>query len=132
MLKTNSKQVKEKIRKWISDNFDASSYDREELNNSDIEKQIQFIAYICWVELGHEVKRLGYTFQEMFINWCSGLPSLLNTASYYCYNSAVALVGDILEQTKEERSKYDETDAERLMSYMIYKEVASDLFRVAC
>lgn len=74
---------------------------------------------------------LGYSFQEMFINWCAGLPSLLDTALYYCHCSAVELVGNILEQTKEERSKYSEAEAERLMSYLIYKEVANDLFRVA-
>lgn len=131
MLKTNSRQVKEKVKAFISQIFDASSYDREDLNNAPIEEQIQFIARTCWQELGHEVKRNHSSFQEMFISWCQGLPSLIDTASYYCHSSAVDLVGDMLEQTKEERAKYSEPEAEKLLSYLIYKEVANDLFKVA-
>lgn len=131
MLKTNSKQVKEKVRAFISQNFDASSYDREDLNSADIELKLQFIARTCWAELKHEVKKCHYTHQEMFIHWCEGLPSLLDTASYYCHCSAVDLVGDMLEQTKEERNKYTEADAERLLSYMIYREVSTYLYKCA-
>ena len=131
MLKTNSRQVKNKIREWISDNFEASSYDREDLNSAPIDKKIAFIARTCWAELGHEVKRRGASFQNMFIEWCQGLPSLLDTASYYCHCSAVDLVGDMLEQTKEERNKYTEPEAERLFSYLIYKEIANDLYKCA-
>lgn len=124
MLKTNSKQVKEKVRAFISSIFDASSYGREDLNSASIEEKINFIACTCWAELGHEVTRRGASHQEMFINWCQGLPSLIDTASYYCYASAVDLVGNMLEQTKEE-------EAERLLSYMIYREVSKDLFKCA-
>lgn len=128
MLKTNSKQVKEKIKKWINENFDSSSYGVE---CSTYEEKVAFIAKTCWHELGHEVKKRYSSFQEMFVNWCQGLPSLIDTASYYCHSSAVDLVGGILEQTEEERNKYSETEAEHLMTYLIYREVANDLFKVA-
>ena len=131
MLKTNCKQVKEKVRAFISQNFDASSYGREDLNHADIELKLQFIALTCWAELGHEVKRCNESHQEMFIHWCEGLPSLLDTAYYYCHCSAVDLVGDMLEQTKEERAKYTEIEAERLLSYMIYREVSTYLYKCA-
>lgn len=130
MLKTNSRQVKEKIKEFIIINFDASSHDREDLNGASYEKKVAFIAECCWHE-GHEVKKCGSSYQEMFINWCAGLPSVLDTALYYCRCSAVDLVGNILEQTKEERAKYTEVEAERLTSYLIYKECANDLFRIA-
>ena len=131
MIRANSKQLRQKVRAFISQIFDASSYDREDLNNAPIEEQIQFIALTYWRELGHEVKRNHSSFQEMFINWCQGLPSLIDTALYYCHSSAVELVGDMLEQTKEERAKYSEMEAERLLSYFIYREVSSDLFKIA-
>ena len=130
MLKTNSKQVKEKIRALISQLFDASSYEREDLNNADVNEQIKFIARTCWAELGHEVKRLGYTHQEMFINWCQGLPSLLDTSAYYLH-SAIKILGDILEETEEERNRYTEEEAEKLLSYLIYREVSTDLYKCA-
>lgn len=131
MLKTNSRQVKEKVRAFISQIFDASNYDRTDLNDAPIEEKLQFIALTCWQELGHEVRRHHSSMQEMFIEWCQGLPSLIDTALYYCHASAVDLVGDMLEQTQEERAKYSEPEAEKLLSYLIYKEVATDLFKVA-
>lgn len=131
MLKTNSRQVKEKVKAFISQIFDASNYDREDLNNASIEEKIQFIARTCWAELGHEVKKHRASFQDMFIEWCQGLPSLIDTACYYCHSSAVAIVGDMLEQTETERAKYSEPEAERLLSYLIYKEVANELYKCA-
>ena len=129
MLKTNSKQVKEKIRSFISGIFDASNYEREDLNSARIEDKIHFIALTCWEEKKHELNRTS--FQNMFIEWCEGLPSLIDTALYYCHSSAVDLLGDMLEQTKEERSKYTEPEAEKMLSYLIYKEVANDLYKCA-
>ena len=130
MLKTNSKQVKEKIRALISELFDASSYDREDLNNADVSEQIKFIAVTCWHEVGFYHEKCGETYQSVFTHWCEGLPSLLDTASYYLH-SAIKILGDILEQTETERNRYTEPEAEKLLTYLIYKEVANDLFKVA-
>lgn len=46
MLKTNSRQVKEKVRAFISQIFDASNYDREDLNSAPIEEKIKFKAHM--------------------------------------------------------------------------------------
>ena len=128
MLKTNSKQVKEKIKNWIIDNFDFSNYEGDGyITPTSYEDIKEAIAVICWHEKSFEVLRLHGTLQNMFIGWLQGLPSLLNSASYYCHSSAVDLVGDILEQTKEERAKYSEPEAENLMSYLIFKEVYPNL-----
>ena len=51
----------------------------------------------------------------------SDLPTVLDR-SYYL-NSAVEMLGDILEETSAERAKYTEEQAERLFSYLIYNEV---------
>ena len=60
--------------------------------------------------------------QQGFIDWCAGLPSILDTCYYY-NRSAIKDLGDILEQTEEERAKYTESDAERLLSILIYREL---------
>ena len=126
MLKTNSKQVKDKINMWISEMFDASSYGVD--NRMSRQERNAFIAKTFYEELGFRVGQ-GLSFREAFTEWCQGLPSLIDTAYYYCHHSAVDLVGDILEETKEERSKYSEEEAENLMTYLIYKEVADEIYK---
>lgn len=126
MLKTNSKQVKEKIKEWILKNFEWSNYEGYYKKPETYEEIKETIARICWDEKPRERGNI----QSMFEDWCQGLPSLIDTASYYCYGSAIDLVGDILEQTKEERAKYDEVESEKMMTYLIYKEVEPYLFKL--
>ena len=128
MLKTNSKQVKEKIKEWIINNFEWSNYEGYYKKPETYEEIKGTIARICWDEKGWQVSKFHQSLLGMFKDWCEGLPSLLNTASYYCHGSTVDLVGDILEQTQEERAKYDEAEAESLMTYLIYKEISSYLY----
>ena len=59
-------------------------------------------------------------------SWCQGLPSVIDTCYYY-NRSAVEDLGDILEETEEERNRYTEQDAERLLSCLIYREIRKEL-----
>ena len=127
MLRTNSKEVKEKVKNWIINNFDWSNYEGYYTKPKTYEEIKETIALICWHEKSYQVLRLHDSLQNMFIEWCQGLPSLIDTASYYCHGSAVDLVGDILEQTKEERAKYSEVEAEKLMTHLIFKEIFENL-----
>lgn len=63
------------------------------------------------------------TLFDAFEYWCSGLPYLLNTADYYCHNSAINILGDILEETEEERSRFSELEAEKELTYLIFREI---------
>ena len=63
------------------------------------------------------------TCQGAFVSWCSGLPSMLDT-SYYLHR-AVKDLGDILEESEEERARFSETEAETLLSRRIYREITS-------
>lgn len=126
MLKTNSKQVKEKIREYILEHFkeyyyqDNKKYIQQDLTNDD--QIFLFIMETIKQEYNHEIKR-NYNFLSfnVFESYCRGLPSILN-CDYYC-NSAITLLGDILEQTQEERNKYTEEQAEEKLTYLIYKEL---------
>lgn len=129
MLKTNSKQVKEKIREWIIKNFEWSNYEGYYKKPETYEEMKETIALICWHEKSYQVIRQHDSFQNMFEEWCQGLPAVIDTASYYLH-PAVDLVGDILEQTKEERAKYSEPEAESMMTYLIYKEISPYLFKL--
>ena len=58
----------------------------------------------------------------IFADWCAGLPSILNTCYYY-NRSAVDDLGEILEETEEEKEKYTQTEAEKLLTALIYREI---------
>lgn len=126
MLKTNSKAVKNKIAEYIFTHFQP--YD-EDLNDPTYNfSNISDICLYIWdkfidVEYASPSQRrfYGFSVQTAFDNWLRGLPSILTPLYLYSSPDAVTTVGDILEQTLEERNKYTETQAENLMNYMIYK-----------
>lgn len=119
MLKSNSKQVKENIRKYIIDNYDIEDYSGGEISNSNdfqiVKKQIMDI---FTEEVG---KRQGVNYNS-FRYWMQGLPSIID-ACYYYNRSAVKDLGDILEESEEERNKYTEEQAEERLTQLIYKEL---------
>ena len=121
MLKTNTKKVKEKVRAYIMDSF---NYDDEpnETEAATFDKVAR-----CFIEANYSK---GYqrsqNMQEAFIWWLQGLPYGLGD---WYLSSAVDLVGGWLEQTKEERERYSEQEAERQASYMIFKEIAPYIYK---
>ena len=119
MLKTNSKQARENIRQYIIENFTPENYTEEDTQG--FENIAKFILDVFKEEYGNLIWRYN-TQQEAFKNWCSGLPSVLDTC--YCYNrSAVEDVKNILEETDAEASKYNEQQAEELLTSLIYREL---------
>ena len=117
MLKTNSKTVRERVQLFINTHVDFSGYDLEKTPETVAE--INKAIFACFLSESKFSNILNE--QECFIDWCSGLPSILDCCYYL--NSAVEMLGDILEETSAERAKYTEEQAERLFSYLIYKEV---------
>ena len=126
MLKTNSKAVKQKIRAYIIEHFNAYYYpDNKDYIDQELKDEKAIFCYIVKTikkEKSHDIKR-NYNFlsYEIFKDYCQGLPSVLN-CDYYV-KPAVNLLGDILEQTNEERNKYNEEQAEELMTRLLYREL---------
>ena len=117
MLKTNSRAVRARIQHFINTHVDFYGYDLEKMPETTAE--INKAVYACFLSETKYSRVVNE--QEKFIVWCSGLPTVLD-CSYYL-NSAVEMLGDILEETPTERAKYTEEQAEILFSYLIYKEV---------
>jgi hypothetical protein len=121
MLKTNSKQVKAKVRGYILANFIYEDQPHE------TESETLDLVARCFIEAEYSS---GYqrsqNLQEAFIWWLQGLPCGLGDW-YLC--RAVDLVGDWLEQTTEERNQYSEQQAERLASYLVFKEVSPYIYK---
>ena len=124
MLRTNSKKARENIRLYIMDHFDPSGYDVDQNPES-----FQDVAYIIWntfqAEKFYSIEQMrtrNLSMQQVFLDWCSGLPSILDTCYYY-NRSAVDDLGVILEETEEEKVHFDENKACDLLTRLIYREI---------
>lgn len=117
MLKTNSKKARENVRAYIINHFSPEGYDFTG-DVSDWETVARFI--MSRFERAKSGER--GTRAELFADWCAGLPSVLDTCYYY-NRSAVDDLGAILEETAEEKARYNENQAETMLTRLIYAEL---------
>lgn len=130
MLRTNSRRALDNLRAYIVDHT-------EDADTGYIPSSFDEAARMIWDAfnaeyMGNESQRRYNlrtcgSWQGAFVAWCSGLPSTLDT-SYYLH-SATEDLGAILEETEEERARYSETEAEDLLSRLIYREVSKAVSR---
>ena len=121
MLKTNSKKAKENLINYIIDNFRPEGY-----TDTPSEEWSEIAAFIINTFRSEKYSSPEdyryYNNNELtaFIDWAQGLPSVLDTCYFY-NRSAIDDLGAILEETETEKKKYNETDAEQLLTRLIYK-----------
>ena len=123
MLKTNSKKARENVRRYIVDHFDPSNY--TDAPPTEWGKIAAFILETFADEKCYSTryyKRYMRSDYRIFIDWCQGLPSILDTCYYY-NRSAVDDLAAILEETQAEKERYAERDAERLLTQLIFDEL---------
>lgn len=118
MLRTTSKQALVNIRSYIVNNSNFENWGIE--TPKDFKACAKFIMHCFCVEFLPTHRVTNY--QEMFIDWLSGLPSCLDTCYYY-NRSAIDDLGAILEETEEEKAKYTEHEASRMLSALIWREI---------
>lgn len=124
MIKTNTKQAKENIKNYI-----ISIYDKDcDYSNCGINTNVdkwedikEIVKEIFNLEVGHYRSQQVGQYQAFF-EWCQGLPSIIDTCYYY-NRSAIKDLGDILEETQEEREKFTEQQAEEKLTHLIYREL---------
>ena len=118
MLKTNSKKALGNIRAYILENADSSNYDGRAF--SDWKDASRFV-YDCFrAEKYGDNRRM--TEYALFEEWASGLPSSFDFC--YWYNRpAVDDLGAILEETEEEKARFSESKAEKLLTTLIYNQI---------
>ena len=122
MLRTNSKKARENVRNYIIERFTPEGY--TDNPPQEFEQIAAFILDCFRSEKWHLIEDFRYykTEQAAFADWCSGLPSVLDT--YYYYNrSAVDDLGAVLEETDEEKARYTEEQAESTLTLLIYREL---------
>ena len=122
MLRTNSKKANENIRAYIMDNFTPENY--TDNPPKDFPGVAAFILGVFRTERKHILNYDYYRAIEFaaFIDWCKGLPAVLDTCYYY-NRSAVDDLGRILEETAEEKARFSEPEAERRLTWLIYREL---------
>ena len=119
MLRT--KKAIENIRAYIMDNFTPENY--TDNPPKDFPEVAAFILDIFRKEKMSDFRYRNCNEFAAFTDWCQGLPSVLDTC--YCYNrSAVDDLGAILEETAEEKARFSEQEAERRLTWLIYRELS--------
>lgn len=127
MLKTNSKKARENIQQYIINHFTPESYTDEKTDG--FENIARFILDTFRSEkysTKEDYKYYNGCEPLAFRDWCQGLPSVLDTCYYY-NRSAIEDVAVILEETAEEKNRYSEAEAEKLLTALIYRELIRGL-----
>ena len=134
MLKTNSKKVIEKVRKYCVgswndyaegeglptvESFEVPSV---EILKNCINEKLCFEKEKRLVFLKHYYSN---SFFAAFEDWCKGLPSSIDTCYYY-NRSAIDQLGDWLEESEEEKSRYSESEAEKKITYLLFRELTKN------
>lgn len=121
MLKTSSKTVKERIRQFILDNTTLDNFNID-TTSWDWKQCAVKIREICLDEKSGDYYCRTMSEQQRFADWVRGLPSAFDCEFLY-RQSAVDTLGDILDETDEEKARYTETDAENLLINLIWREI---------
>ncbi len=116
MLRTNSKKAKENLKRYISDCWNIE--EGEELRTWEETKEDiknSFIKEVYNTEWQRRQNRAA-----AFGDWLSGLPKAIGD---FYLSQAVQDLGDILEESEEERAKFTEDQAIKKLNYLIYNAV---------
>lgn len=119
MLRT--KKANENIRAYIMDNFTPENY--TDNPPKDFPRVAAFILDTFRKEKMSDFRYHDCNEFAAFTDWCQGLPSVLDTCYYY-NRSAVDDLGAILEETAEEKARFSEQEAERRLTWLIYRELS--------
>jgi len=121
MLKTNTKKARDNIRAYIVNN--TINEDGDTFPDFSAARDYIMTAYREEMSGDYRVRRAPYMINSygLFRGWASGLPS--GMPFDYFYRPAVPVLGDILEESEEERARYTERQAEELFSRLIFREL---------
>lgn len=124
MLKTNSKKARENIRRYIMENVGTEGRELEKEPET-FQEVAAFILdtfksekYWCFQDFQY----YGGSQQKAFEDWAAGLPSALNTCYYY-NRSAIDDLAAILEESEREKARFTESQAEKMLTSLIYREL---------
>lgn len=129
-MRSTTKEARASIRNYILDHYTPAGYDNEPAEGcKDFATVARFIYSVYQSEEYYSTQYMlakGMRDEEVFTEWCRGLPSILDTCYYYS-RSAVDDVKAILHQTDAEARRYTERDAEAYLTHLIYREIRKEV-----
>lgn len=138
MLKTNSKQARENLRKYIIETsedylIECAEYDGKQIDTSNFSAVASAVYETfmneygsAWIGTGNAIgSRRNMPENAVFRKYAEGLPC--GGLFDYFLHSAVDTVGNILQETEAEKSRFTETKAENMLTSLIYREIKKAL-----
>lgn len=119
MVKINSKKCRENVRNYIIQNFDPTDY-----NIAQFPSTFEETAKIIWDIFNKEMRcKNNYRNKYyIFISWCQGLPSILDTCYYYSRSARNDMMS-IQEVSEEDNYNHGERECEQLLTELIWEEI---------
>jgi hypothetical protein len=118
MLKANTKKAKANLKAVMI--REVSGWDHDPTTAEEAAEILarEFITGATWGD--GKIHPIGKqrTIQDVFEDWGAGLPNSIFDSIYL--GSAKDLVAEILEETEEEKNKYTEEKAEKLMCALLW------------
>lgn len=121
MLKTNSKKARENVIRYIMDRENTAEYAENIAENPTFD-DIAAAIYSDFMRVTNNEAYRKMSFSDRFAEYAAGLPGIIDTCYYY-NRSALDDLSEILEETEAEKEKYTESEAEKLLSMLIYREI---------
>lgn len=125
MLNSYNKQATENIRKYIVEQDSDYICERSgyTIKQDDTDELLAYARLIFKDEMKY---RIGDNYNHpgfvIFEDWAWGL-ALGRLFCYYYNRSAVDDLGEILEETEEQKKQYTESQAEKMLTRLIYREM---------
>lgn len=121
MLKTNSKKARENIRAYIMERHNCEECAAVPADFTQFQ-EVAAAIYADFDRVTNTPINRRTSLQDRFCEYAAGLPGILDTCYYY-NRSARADLCEILEETPAEAEKYSESESEKLLSYLIFREI---------
>lgn len=122
MLRTNSKKARANVIEYTKQDADYLEDNYEYTAETDVDL-LASVYGVFLSEKSYELQKNKFINEyNIFKEWAKGL-AMGGLFCYYYNRSAVDDLGDILEETEEERQRYSESEAEEMLTRLIWREV---------
>lgn len=119
MIKSNSLTARNNIKKFILNNFNFEDHPEVKKDFNEV-KTVILKSFNNYISESDKTRPLS----SVFYDWGSGLPNVLSFDDVFLgCDAAINVLGDILEETESEKKKYTESEAEKTLCNLIYREL---------
>lgn len=130
MIKPNSKQAKEKINNylltcvtnWAEENDKPQPKDNNEAKEIILNELLRKLKHLEYSEAESLKRFYKNNFFNVLVDYSQGLSNMILSYNWELCN-AVDFVGNLLEETEEQKSSYNEELSKQLLYNMLYDSI---------